>query len=129
MKELIEKYEEMESLKYIKRLDELVRLGDNINIKARLIHLKRIIIDDFELLKAKQEESYPEFPPDREEIISEKELKKTLDNIKHGRVPDDLYPVQQEIRKILQSMLYHGYGIISAELDIVALFKTNIKEK
>jgi len=65
----------------------------------------------------------PEFPSDREEITTEKELKKVLDNIKHGRVPDDLYPIQQEIRKILQSTLYHGYGIISAELDILTLFK------
>jgi len=37
---------------------------------------------------------------------------------------DNLYPVQQEIRKTLQSMLYHGYGIISAELDILELFKS-----
>jgi hypothetical protein len=36
---------------------------------------------------------------------------------------EELDKVQQEIRKTLQSMLYHGYGIIAAELNILDLFK------
>ena len=38
----------MNSLEYIKKTLELISLGDNINIKARLIHLKRHIEEDFE---------------------------------------------------------------------------------
>lgn len=38
---------ELESLQYIKRMEELISLGDTINIKARFIHLKRMIMEDF----------------------------------------------------------------------------------
>ena len=38
----------MNSLEYIKKTLELISLGDNINIKARLIHLKRHIEEDYE---------------------------------------------------------------------------------
>lgn len=37
---------ERESIKYINRLIELINLGDNINIKMRLHHLKNIIEDE-----------------------------------------------------------------------------------
>ena len=37
---------ELESIEYIKRIRELISLGDTINFKARLIHLERMILDD-----------------------------------------------------------------------------------
>jgi len=40
-----------ESLQYIKEIETLIGLGDTINIKARLIHLKRKIHDDLEAME------------------------------------------------------------------------------
>lgn len=38
----------MNSIEYLAKTLELINLGDNINIKARLIHLKRHIEEDLE---------------------------------------------------------------------------------
>ena len=40
----------LESITYINKMRELIALGDRINIKARLIHLERIILEDFDSL-------------------------------------------------------------------------------
>lgn len=47
---------ELESIEYIKRIRELISLGDNINFTARLIHLERMILDD--ISKAQQSQPY-----------------------------------------------------------------------
>ena len=50
-----------ESLQYIKKIETLIGLGDTINIKARLIHLKRMIEDDLQAMEkyASQSQSLP----------------------------------------------------------------------
>jgi hypothetical protein len=45
--EVIVKLADLESIKYIKRMKDLLKMGDDININARLLHLQNAIEDDF----------------------------------------------------------------------------------
>lgn len=46
--EVKQKITDLASIKYLKRMRELINLGDTINVKARLLHLENAIVDDFE---------------------------------------------------------------------------------
>ena len=43
-------FAELESIQYLNKMRELINLGDGININARLLILRRKIIDDVESL-------------------------------------------------------------------------------
>ena len=49
----------MESIKYLNRLIELIEVGDNVNIKQRLLHLRNAINEDYEI-KVKAERDHIE---------------------------------------------------------------------
>ena len=69
----------MNSLEYIKKILELISLGDNINIKARLIHLKRHIEEDYEKHE-KNMESFAEWCSENGWSISIKKHRWVNDN-------------------------------------------------
>jgi hypothetical protein len=77
----MEKYmEKLESINYIKKIRELISLGDHINIKARLIHLEQMILEDIERLQPISDTELIE--PSEED--QRRELIKLLQKAKQG---------------------------------------------
>ena len=106
--------DELESIKYIKKTRELINLGSDINFKARLIHLERMIIEDIENLQ-----------PVTTELIepSEEEIEKWA----HDKSVDNLSGTNYTAIVIEMNELAMKAAITGAKWAISEIKKLNLK--